>query len=874
MYTSSHTSKFFNRVLLVTAFLTALFTTVHAADINLALGKSATQSSTLSYHDILPVAGYAVDGNTDGYFLNKSTTYTKYEQGAWWQVDLGGAKNINQIIIYNRTDCCADRLSNYRVSISNKADFSTHIYQQDFHDTPKPKKSIKLSAQSKQGRYVRIQLLDKNYLSLAEVQVMGVNILNSLRFPEVDTSSARNDFSGLYNAPSYPNSSAFATLKDDGSIVVWGDSRHGGIDAPTGSGYTKIYSTEYAFAALKADGSITVWGDSDRGGSNAPVGSGYTKIYSTGSAFAALKADGSITAWGDSNYGGSGAPAGSGYTKIYSTGSAFATLKTDGSIVAWGDSNYGGSDAPTDKGYTKIYSNDLSFAALKADGSITAWGYYSRSGYTGAPTDSGYTKIYSTDAAFAALKADGSITAWGDSGFGGAGAPTGSGYTKIYSTESAFAALKADGSITAWGFETNKDLSAPTDGGYTKIYSNSVAFAALKADGSITAWGMVSNDADWGSTGAPVDKGYTKIYSNSVAFAALKADGSITAWGNSSSGGTGAPTDSGYIKIYSTSAAFVALKADGSITAWGDSGFGGISPIHATNINLALGKPATQSSTFPYHSILPVAGYAVDGNTDGYFLNKSTTHTKYEQGAWWQVDLGEEKNINQIIIYNRTDCCADRLSNYRVSISNKADFSTHTYQQDFHGAPNPKKSIELGANDKKGRYVRIQLLDDYYLSLAEVQVMGVNILNSLRFPEVDYSSARNDFGGLYNAPSYPNSSAFATLQTDGSITAWGDSDSGGLGAPAGSGYTKVYSNYSTFVALKADGSITAWDDSNRGGIDAPTDKNYIEIYSTATAFAALKADGSITAWGDSGSGGSDAPAGSGYTKIYSTFGAF
>jgi hypothetical protein len=28
----------------------------------------------------------------------------------------------------------------------------------------------------KQGRYVRIQLLDKNYLSLAEVQVMGVDL--------------------------------------------------------------------------------------------------------------------------------------------------------------------------------------------------------------------------------------------------------------------------------------------------------------------------------------------------------------------------------------------------------------------------------------------------------------------------------------------------------------------------------------------------------------------------------------------------------------------------------------------------------------------------------------------------------------------------
>jgi hypothetical protein len=38
-----------------------------------------------------------------------------------------------------------------------------------------------------------------------------------------------------------------------------------------------------------------------------------------------------------------------------------------------------------------------------------------------------------------------------------------------------------------------------------------------------------------------------------------------------------------------------------------------------------------------------IAGSAVDGNTDGEFLNKSTTHTNYEQGAWWQVDLGSKK---------------------------------------------------------------------------------------------------------------------------------------------------------------------------------------------------------------------------------------
>jgi hypothetical protein len=39
------------------------------------------------------------------------------------------------------------------------------------------------------------------------------------------------------------------------------------------------------------------------------------------------------------------------------------------------------------------------------------------------------------------------------------------------------------------------------------------------------------------------------------------------------------------------------------------------------------------------HSILVAASYAVDGDTDGEFLNGSTTHTNIEQGAWWQATL-------------------------------------------------------------------------------------------------------------------------------------------------------------------------------------------------------------------------------------------
>jgi hypothetical protein len=82
----------------------------------------------------------------------------------------------------------------------------------------------------------------------------------------VDYFSAFNDFGGFFNTPNYPNPYAFVALKADGSITAWGHSSSGGTDAPSGNGYTKIYSTERVFAAVKVDGSITAWGDSTYGG--------------------------------------------------------------------------------------------------------------------------------------------------------------------------------------------------------------------------------------------------------------------------------------------------------------------------------------------------------------------------------------------------------------------------------------------------------------------------------------------------------------------------------------------------------------------------------------------------------------------------------
>jgi len=65
-------------------------------------------------------------------------------------------------------------------------------------------------------------------------------------------------------------------------------------------------------------------------------------------------------------------------------------------------------------------------------------------------------------------------------------------------------------------------------------------------------------------------------------------------------------------------------------------------------------------------------------NTDGNFYDGSVTHTYLDTNAWWQVDLGVSATINSVAVWNRTDCCGDRLSDYWVFVSNTPFSATDT----------------------------------------------------------------------------------------------------------------------------------------------------------------------------------------------------
>ncbi|MCP3976661.1 MAG: hypothetical protein GY720_19415 [bacterium] len=144
----------------------------------------------------------------------------------------------------------------------------------------------------------------------------------------------------------------------------------------------------------------------------------------------------------------------------------------------------------------------------------------------------------------------------------------------------------------------------------------------------------------------------------------------------------------------------------------------------ATADSVPSGSVATQSSTNSGGS----ASRAIDNDVSGYWDLDSVTHTSSENEAWWQVDMQSIIAVNEVRIWNRTDCCGDRLSDFYLFVSDlpfaSTDVATTVADSNvtslFHSGAAP--NYLTMAPGVTGRYLRIQLTGTDYLSLAEVQV--------------------------------------------------------------------------------------------------------------------------------------------------------
>ena len=136
---------------------------------------------------------------------------------------------------------------------------------------------------------------------------------------------------------------------------------------------------------------------------------------------------------------------------------------------------------------------------------------------------------------------------------------------------------------------------------------------------------------------------------------------------------------------------------------------------NTSSTNLAIDGQAEQSST-AYGGI---ESRAIDNNIDGAYKNESVTHTNNETNAWWKVELAQTSDIDQIIIYNRTDsCCTSRLANFSVSVLDEDNDVVWT--QFYTEMTESSLTIDLSSTGKT-----VKVSQNGTLSLAEVNVFGV-----------------------------------------------------------------------------------------------------------------------------------------------------
>ncbi len=264
--------------------------------------------------------------------------------------------------------------------------------------------------------------------------------------------------------------------------------------------------------------------------------------------------------------------------------------------------------------------------------------------------------------------------------------------------ETNLAAFKpATQSSTPWGADAARAVDGRTDGNW---HNNSVTHTDFDAQ----AWWQVD-------LGAVTDIGEVVVYnrtdccSNRLAdFDVLLYDG--TKWVIAASH----PGEASERTVLSINAAsrFVKVQLRGT-------NYLSLAEVQVfARRNLAASKPAAQSST-PWGAD---AARAVDGNTSGDWVNNSVTHTGFDAQAWWQVDLGAVKNIREVVLYNRTDCCSNRLANFDVWLYNGSNWlpvASHP------GEASERTAFAINAS---GRWVKVRLRGTNYLSLAEVRVFA------------------------------------------------------------------------------------------------------------------------------------------------------
>ncbi len=115
--------------------------------------------------------------------------------------------------------------------------------------------------------------------------------------------------------------------------------------------------------------------------------------------------------------------------------------------------------------------------------------------------------------------------------------------------------------------------------------------------------------------------------------------------------------------------------------------------VFSGRTNVARQGKASQVST----DFGGVAQRGIDGNTNGDYKANSVTHTAATDNPWWELDLGKEYPVDQLVMWNRLDGGMDaRLVPFTITAL--SDTHTTVWTQTTTVAPNPSITYDLTAS--------------------------------------------------------------------------------------------------------------------------------------------------------------------------------
>ena len=238
------------------------------------------------------------------------------------------------------------------------------------------------------------------------------------------------------NVSKIDSGSAYAAIKEDGSLVMWGGDSYGQASPPPHiDKVLDVAVGSFSTAVINSDQTVSVFGFTGLGLADVPADLPAIKSVKAGSRhFLALDFNGNVYAWGDNLDGQISLPPNLGKVVQIeaSSGTSFALLE-DGTVVGWGEDREGNLAIPADLSNVVSISTDLHGAhvlALLSNGSVVAWGQNFYGEATVPPELSGVVKVSAGTIHSMALLESGEVVAWGHPAFGkllnlnqGSGAP-------------------------------------------------------------------------------------------------------------------------------------------------------------------------------------------------------------------------------------------------------------------------------------------------------------------------------------------------------------------------------------------------------------------------------------------------------------------